>query len=227
MAEEPALRIRRDFPRPTKETYEAFADAASGFIADAQGRVGALDHAIRPIATRARFVGPALTVYAGPRDNLAPYAALRFARPGDVLVIATGGYERAAVVGDNFAGMAKNVGIVAVVTDGMARDVPGIEEVGIPVFARGVTPNSPFKNGPGTVGLRVTVGGVAVDPGDVVFGDGDGVVIVPQASLKAFLPALAAVKAKEKDMEAKVKGGMGAPGWLDQAFAEKGVAWVD
>jgi 4-hydroxy-4-methyl-2-oxoglutarate aldolase len=222
-----ALKIRRDFARPPSAALAAFDGCMSGFLADAQGRLGALHHSIRPLTTATRFVGPALTVYAGPRDNLAPYAALRFAKPGDVLVIATEAYEGAAVVGDNYIGMARNLGIVACVTDGLGRDVPGLDEVGIPVFARGVTPNSPWKNGPGTVGLRVSIGGVSVDPGDIVFGDGDGVIAVPLASLDAFLPALETVKAREKEMEAKVKGGLGAPGWIEETFAEKGVDWLE
>ncbi len=222
-----ALKIRRDFDRPPSDVLSAFDGCASGFLADAQGRLGALYHSIHPVTASARFVGPALTVYAGPRDNLAPLAALKFAKPGDVLVIATEAYEGAAVVGDNLITMARNVGIIACVTDGMVRDVPGLEEVGIPVFARGVTPNSPWKNGPGTVGLPISIGGVSVSPGDIVFGDGDGVVVVARVSLDEFLPALETVKAKEKEMEAQVNGGLGAPGWLDEAFAEKGVDWID
>src|SRR3712207_1246081 len=142
-AKSPVLTVRREFPRPRAEYVERLAGAAVGHIVDAQGRVGALHHAIKPVTRAHRFAGVALTVDAGPRDNLAAWAALSVAKPGDVLVITTGGYEGAAVTGDLMVGMARNAGIVAVVTDGLVRDLDGLDAVGIPVFAAGVTPNSP------------------------------------------------------------------------------------
>ena len=169
---------------------------------------------------------PALTVSAGPKDNLASYAGLKVAKPGDVIVIANGGFDGCAAVGDIYVGMARNAGAVGCVTDGMARDVAGIEEVGIPVFARGITPNSPFKNGPGTVGLPISVGGVAVHAGDIVFADEDGVVVVPLASVERVLPVLEKVKAKEVEMSAWVEGGATTPEWLEDVLAGPDVEWL-
>ena len=91
-----------------------------------------------------------------------------YAKPGDVLIVATNAYEEASVAGDVMLGMAKNKGVCALVTDGMVRDVDGLNAVGIPVFARGLSPNSPFKDGPGTIGLPISLGGVTVNAGDVV-----------------------------------------------------------
>ena len=85
--------------------------------------------------------------------------------------------------------MAKNKGVAAIVTDGMARDRDGIVAVGLPVFSRGITPNSCVKSGPGKVGLPIVCGGVAVEAGDVVLGDRDGVVVIPQAQLKDVVAA--------------------------------------
>ena len=92
-------------------------------------------------------------------DNLAPYAALKFARPGDVLVVAVDGDTTTSIIGDILLGMAKNAGIVAAVTDGLVRDIEGINQVGIPLFAQGLTPNSPFKDGPGEIGGTISLGG--------------------------------------------------------------------
>jgi 4-hydroxy-4-methyl-2-oxoglutarate aldolase len=117
--------------------------------------------------------------------------------------------------------------VAAIVTDGVVRDIPGIEAVGIPVFARGVSPNSPWKNGPGRVGLPMTIGGVTVDAGDIVVGDQDGVVIIPRASAAAVAEALAAVLAKEVKMDEGVKAGLAAPGWLEEARRVKGVTYID
>src|SRR6185437_6515446 len=112
---------------------------------------------------------------------LAPWAALEIAKPGDVLVVATGEHLGHSVIGDVMVGLARNCGIVAVVTDGLVRDIPGIDATGLPVFARGVSPNSPWKNGPGEVGTPISLGGVIIDAGDILVGDSDGVAVVPRA----------------------------------------------
>ena len=226
MPENPALTIRSDFPRPDATLLGAFAALPTGNIVDAQDRLGALDHAIGPVTTMSRFHGAAVVVDAGPRDNLAAWAALKVVKPGDVIVIRTGDHLNAAVIGDNIVAMAKNAGVVGVVTDGVVRDVDALNDVGLPVFARGVTPNSPWKNGPGTVGLEAAVGGVTIRSGDVVVGDVDGVVRVPLESAAAVAEAARAVVAKERGMEAAWRDGAVEPDWLDAALADKGVRWI-
>jgi 4-hydroxy-4-methyl-2-oxoglutarate aldolase len=187
----------------------------TGFVADAMNGRGALDARIKPIGrTPASFHGVAITCHAGPADNLALFGALAYGEPGDVMVCATDGFAETAVTGDLLLGMARNRGLAGFVTDGMVRDVPGIEAVGLPCFAAGVTPNSPARNGPGTVGMPVVVGGVAVGPGDVVVGDGDGIVVVPFASIDAVVERLVAVKAAEAALDAKVRGGLQLPDFI-------------
>ena len=110
---------------------------------------GALDHRIKPLDPKSRFVGSALTARAGARDNLAAVAALDLVEPRDVLVIATQGFTGTATLGDNMAKIARLRGAVAIVTDGMARDADEIVALGIPCFCQGVTPNSAFPSGPG------------------------------------------------------------------------------
>lgn len=227
MAEAPALTIRRDWPRLTEAQRAAFAEAPTSWVVDAQARRGALHHSIRALTKAARIVGSALPVWSRGRDNLAPYAALSVAKPGDVLVIATEAYEAASVTGDIMVGMARNAGIVGVVTDGVVRDVPGLDGVGLPVFARGVSPNSPQKDGPGTVGLAVVLGGLTVSPGDLVVADGDGVVIVPFATIDAVAAELAQVRAKEAQMDDAVRSGAKAPGWLAERLSRADVWFVD
>lgn len=213
------LRIRSSFERAAPEILASYATAASGPVVDAMGRRGALDQSVRPLTEKTAFVGSALTVWTAPRDNLAPYAALKFAQPGDVLVVATGGEDEASVLGDIAIGMAKNAGIVAVVTDGLVRDLAGINAVGIPVFARGLSPNSPFKNGPGEIGGTVSIGRRTVAAGDIVLGDRDGVVVVPRDEASETLQRLEAVMGKEGTMEERVKAGAKYPDWLDGVLA--------
>ena len=227
MAEPVPLTIRRDWPRPDAKTLAAFKAAPTGFVVDAIGRAGALDHRIRPVWKGPHFVGSALPVWTTARDNLAPYAAISFAKPGDVMLIATGAYEGAAVIGDVVVGMMRNAGIAAAVTDGLVRDVQGIAEVGIPVYARGLTPNSPFKHGPGTIGLPIAIGGQPVEAGDLVVGDGDGVVIVPRWRIAEAAAELAAIREKESGMDALVKSGATSPSWLAARLTGDGVRYVE
>jgi 4-hydroxy-4-methyl-2-oxoglutarate aldolase len=227
MANPPVLTVRRNFPRPAEALVKRLGEAPTGWVVDANGRRGALDYRIRPLTEAKRFCGVALTVWSRARDNLAPYAAIQFAKPGDVMIIAADAYEEASVVGDILVGMAKNQGVSAFVTDGVVRDIDGLNAVGIPVFARGLSPNSPSKDGPGSIGMPITLGGVAVNAGDVVIGDQDGVVVVAREALESVVAALAEVKAKEDKMEKLVAGGARLPTGLDQVIAEKGIRFLD
>jgi regulator of RNase E activity RraA len=227
LAEPPQLLIRRDFPRPSAAEIRPFEKAPTGWVVDAQGRRGALAHWIRPLSRETRFLGPALTVRTRPVDNLAPYAALKFAKPGDVLIVAVDGSDTASVIGDILLGMARNAGVVAAVTDGVVRDIEGINQVGIPMFARALSPNSPFKDGPGEVGTPIVIGGVAVSPGDLLIGDVDGVAVVPRGLVAKVGAELAAIAEKEATMEAWVKDGARYPAWLDGVLGSERVRYID
>ncbi len=227
MANPPALTIRHNFRRPPAELVKLLGESPTGWVVDANGRRGAFDYRIHALTRSMRFCGVALTVQTRARDNLAPYAALQHARPGDVIVVAAAAYEEASVAGDLMLGMAKNQGVVAFVTDGMVRDIDGLNAVGIPVFARGLSPNSPYKDGPGTVGLPISLGGVTVNAGDVVIGDQDGVVVIAREALEDVLVALAGVKVKESTMDQLVANGATSPPGFEQLIAEKGVRYVD
>lgn len=215
MPEPAKLTIRHSFTRVDAEKISAFESIPSGWVVDALGRRGALPHWIRPISKSNRFVGSALTVQTRAVDNLAPYAALKYARPGDVLIVACDGNDTASVMGDILIGMAKNAGIVAAVTDGLVRDVAGINAVGIPTFARGLSPNSPFKDGPGSVGLNISPGGVLIKSGDLIVGDVDGVVVVPAEQIDEVIANLSTIRDKEAGMDQAVAAGASYPAWLD------------
>jgi len=205
--EPPPLVFATPAERPPAELVERFRGAPTSFIVDAMGGTGALDWRIKPLVGRS-FVGVALTCDCGPLDNLAFMAALADCRAGDVLVVATGGHVGAAVTGDLLIGVAKNRAAAGFVTDGLVRDLDDLETIGLPVYAMGVTPNSPQRRGPGSVGLPVVCGGVLVATGDVVVGDRDGVVIVPRDRLSATLANLEHVKAMEAVTLERVRGGL-------------------
>jgi 4-hydroxy-4-methyl-2-oxoglutarate aldolase len=181
---------------------------------------GALDWRIKPLdPATAVFAGPALTCQAYPADIVAMFGALAEAEPGDVVVCATDAFTATAAFGDLAAGMMRNKGIAAFVTDGLARDKAGILATGLPTFCQGISPNSPARNGPGTVGFPVTLAGVHVRPGDIVVGDADGVVIVPQERAQEVLARLAEIRAAEAETEAKVRAGLTNPGFMADILA--------
>ncbi|MFI5015661.1 MAG: RraA family protein [Hyphomicrobiales bacterium] len=224
----PLLTVRRRFPRPAASSLHALKGVQTGHLIDAMEGRGALDAVIKPIDPQcAGFVGTALTCQTGPSDNLAILGALAVAKPGDVIVAAADAFATTAVIGDNVAMMAKNQGVVALVADGMVRDTPGIVAAGLPVFARGVTPNSCVRSGPGRIGLPIICGGVAIDSGDVVLGDVDGVVVVPRAMLKLVIARLAQVLAAEQALQARIAEGLGVLDPIEELMRSDRVRYVD
>lgn len=207
----PHLTIDFRWKRPDPALVERFRDAPSGNVSDAAGRVADLPTAIKPVTNSARFCGVALTADNGPTGNLAVWAALEHIRPGDVLVIATGGARHRAVIGDLLAGFAYNGGAVAIVTDGMIRDVEQLDALGKPVFAGGVTPVGPVGEGDCTIGGAVTLGDQVIRSGDVIVGDADGIAVVPQAMLAEAADQLGRIAAREAGMEAQIKAGAKVP----------------
>ena len=111
-------------------------------------------------------------------------------------------------------------------TDGLARDAAGIVAVGLPVYCAGLTPNSPARSGPGTVGLPVVVGGVAIESGDIVIADNDGVVIVPRRDAAAVLTRLSDVRAAEAALEAKVMAGLQIPDFIQSIMTSDRVTEI-
>ncbi len=223
----PILTLARNFTRPTAAQRTALEGVPTGFVVDAQNGQGAIDHRIKPLWPESAFTAPAVTVACGPRDNLGVLVALELAEPGDVIAITTGDYEGTAVLGDHVAAMAKNKGIVAFVTDGLVRDVDGLLDVGLPVYSRGVSPNSPYKSGPTAVGTRIVLGGVSVDAGDLLIGDRDGVVVVPRANIDQVAAGLDDVRAKEDEMGAAIEAGLTAPGWVGELIASERTRLLD
>jgi len=221
------FRIILKTPRPSADLIVLFRDAPTGNVCDAMDRLGAMHYLIKPLDPASRLCGPALTVRARPGDNLMVWKAVDLTRPGDVLVIAVYGFTTTSTFGENVVKAARTKGVAGIVCDGLCRDTTGIRETGVPTFVLGAVPSSPGKDGPGEIGGPVSCGGIAVQPGDLVVGDEDGVVVVPMADLAATGQRLAAIAAKEAKMTADLAGGMTLPGWVDAVLTEKGCEIVD
>ena len=208
----PLLTIHRGHGRPNRALLEAFrrrTDLASGrrHGGGAVRWTGKSSRSILALGQCAPGAGPALTADSYPADVFGMIGAAMEAEPGDVIMCANEGYTGTAVIGDLAAGMMRNKGVAAFVTDGLARDRAGIMAVGLPLFAKGISPNSPASSGPGQVGAPVMLGGVQVSSGDIVVGDADGVVVVPLAIAETVLEKLGQVRAAEKSAENSVKAG--------------------
>jgi regulator of RNase E activity RraA len=126
------------------------------------------------------------------------------------------------VFGDLTARVAVARGIAAVVTDGAVRDVAGMLDAGLPVFAAAVTPNSPQKDGPGDMNVPIACGGQVIQPGDILVGDADGVVVVPRESARRALIELEHVRTYEEERMRQIALGEHIPAWVDQLLAERG-----
>jgi len=123
--------------------------------------------------------------------------------------------------------MIRNRGCAALVTDGMVRDVAGVLATGLPVFCRGMTPNSPARNGPGIVGKQISLGGVPVHAGDVVVGDRDGVVVVPRDELAVVVEKLDQIVELETAMEKRVREGLELPQFYRELVDAGAVEYQD
>ena len=166
-------------------------------VGDAMDRISAVDSGIRPIWRGARIVARAYTVVTRSGDNQGIHEAIDLAAPGEVLVVNGFADQSRALVGELLAGRAKANELAGFVIDGAVRDVDAIEDLGVAVFARAVTPAGPYKMGPHRQQVPVAIGGQCVLPGDVVVGDADGVVIIPIGQLRDAVTGAERIQANE------------------------------
>lgn len=170
-------------------------------------RQGTMDSGIKPIDPKSRMLGRAVTVQCYPGDNLALHQGIYAAEPGDVLILDCHGYTEAGHFGDIMALACQVRGIAGVVIDGSCRDSEDIKELGLPVFVRGFNPSGTVKASLGKVNVPVTCGGVRVNPGDMILGDCDGVVVVPREKEDQVFEKAQAKFAKEEKLVEELKAG--------------------
>jgi regulator of RNase E activity RraA len=166
--------------------------------------------------------GNALTVRVRAGDNLLIHKALEMLQPGDVLVVDGEADVTRALVGEIMLTTAQVRGAVGFVIDGAVRDIDAFEALGFPCWARGISLRGPYKEGPGSINVPVTVGDMLVNPGDIMVGDSDGLVAVP-ASLAAEVAAKAQEKIRtEHATLAAIRAGTYSSAWVDAILKQKG-----
>lgn len=215
--------INKTFDRVPADIVAQAAQYQPAILADVAGRRGALHGRIRALRPRMKFAGTAFTVEVRPGDNLMIHAAMALARPGDVLVVDGKGDQTSALMGTIMMTACRQLGLAAVVIDGAVRDSLEIDEMDYPVFSVGTNPNGPTKQAGGRIGHPVSVGGVTVNPGDFIGGDGDGVVVVEREKIESLLPLAAHKVVAEAKRIAQIKEGKTSAPWLNESLVAAGV----
>jgi len=216
------FRIRPVTTRVDPALCARAANLPAANIGDVMHRMQTMRGGFRAFGGRPAVAGPAFTVKARPGDNLMLHRAIDLAEPGDVIVCDGGGELNIALTGELMMGHAARRGIAAVVMDGAVRDAARLGELEIGIWARGVTPSGPYKDGPGEIGFPVACGGQVVMPGDLVMADDDGVVVVPREHAAEAIAAAEAHNAKEVQSQAAIDAGDWDRGWVAKALQGKG-----
>jgi len=224
MSPTPIPDVRRNYPRLSAELVREAATLPAAILADVYGRRGTLSGRIAALAPTMKVAGPALTVEVRPGDNLMIHAALAIAKPGDVIIVDGKGDRTCALIGEIMVSQAIAIGVAGMVLDAAVRDVEALREKGFPVFSFGANPCGPTKRVPGRVNHPISVGGIAVNPGDLVLGDADGVVVIERERVAEMI-ALGRKKVADerKRLDGIARREQLTPGWLAPSLEEAGV----
>ncbi len=202
------VHVIKNIKRPTPEVVKAFSLLASATIHEASGKKGYIDCDIKPITKGLKVCGPALTVQCAPGDNIMLHKALEQAKPGDVIVANVGGGYKYGYFGDLMATSAIARGVGGLCIDGCIRDSAEIIESGFPVFARGFCIRGTKKGTIGLINYPTVFGEQTIFPGDLIFGDDDGLVVVRLDECTEVLEKAEARVRKEVEKEKVLKTGV-------------------
>ena len=221
--------VVRNITRANADAVAALAPYGVATIHEAQGRTGLMRPYMRPIYPTARVCGAAVTVLCHPGDNLMIHAAIETLREGDVLVVTTLADSTDGMVGELLGESMRAHGAKGLIIDAGIRDVAELTEMGFPVWAKAISAQGTVKATPGAVNVPVVCAGAAVNPGDVIVGDIDGVVVVPRDTAAQVAEASAARTAKENKNRVRLKAGeLGVDMYgLRAKLLELGVEYVD
>ncbi|TWG88276.1 regulator of RNase E activity RraA [Cupriavidus gilardii J11] len=215
--------IIRDIERVSPETVQQARAYQAAILSDVAGRRGTMHGRISPVHHGMSLAGPAFTVEVRPGDNLMIHAAIALARPGDVIVVDGKGDLTAALMGTLMLSACKKLQLGGVVIDGAVRDRLELLELGFPVFSAGFNPAGPTKSVPGRINHPICAGGVSIQPGDLVVGDADGVVVIERQKAPAMLALADRKVADEAARLQAIARGDTASKWLAGALRSAGL----
>lgn len=202
---------------------EAFRALPVANVSDCMSRMTAGGASLRPYHAKGVLAGPAFTVKTRPGDNLMIHKALHMAKPGDVIVVDAGGDVTNALIGELMVATAVKNGIAGFVMNGAIRDVDAIGAGSFPVYAAGVTHRGPYKDGPGSINVPISLNGMVINPGDLILGDADGLLCVPIDEAQALLEATRRKQDAEKVTIREIEEGTLDTKWIDATLTRLGV----
>lgn len=207
---------------PSKEVFDRFQSIPTSLLSDnlkrLEGTVG-----LRRFNSGRKLVGTAVTVKVRAGDNLLTYKALSMMSPGHVLVVDAGGVTTNAIVGELLLLYAQQRGCAGFVIDGAFRDSAAFADADFPIFAREITHRGPFKTGPGSINVPVSIAGQVVQPGDMLVGDEDGLVVFPVSETDRLLAAAERSRGAEQAIREEILTGKVKQSWMEKMFASHGL----
>ncbi|MBT8207379.1 MAG: 4-carboxy-4-hydroxy-2-oxoadipate aldolase/oxaloacetate decarboxylase [Acidimicrobiia bacterium] len=221
--------VVRTIERAPSEVAEKLGAVGTATVHEAIGRRGSLGVDLHPIQQDVKVGGTAVTVLSHPGDNMMIHAAVEVCQPGDVLVVATTAPSTHGMFGDLLATSLITRGVRGLVIDAAVRDTADLRAMGFPVWTRHVSVQGTVKATPGSVNVPVTLGGVAISPGDVICADDDGVVVVAREEAEWALDRSNERLAKEEATRARLEAGeLGVDFYgLRDRLVDLGVDWID
>ena len=219
------FRIFTRINRPDPTLIEKFRGLPVANIGDSMNRAGLLDARLRRIS-RVDLLGPAFTVKSRAGDNLMLHKALEMAQPGDVIVFDGHGDLTTAITGELMMQIAVEKKLGGVIIDGAIRDLAALRELPLPIYAAGVTPAGPYKDGPGEINVPVSVGSVVIHPGDIIVGDEDGIVAIRPADAEVILGKTLKKQAAEVEKMAAIKARTVDVSWIDRELEARGCEFI-
>jgi RraA family protein len=221
------FRIFKKINRPSRELVERFAGLPVANIADEMNRLGCVDARIKPLNNKP-LLGTAFTVKARIGDNLLFHKALDLAQPGDVIVVDGQGDLVNSLTGEIMMRQALKKGLAGIVVDGAVRDSEALREMDLAIYAAGVTPKGPYKDGPGEINVPVCCGGVSINPGDIIVGDADGIVVISPKDAPVIAEKAKIKMQKEQITFKKIaEGTLDRSMYSDEAFIKRGCEIID
>ncbi|MFJ8236239.1 RraA family protein [Ureibacillus sp. NPDC094379] len=214
------MRIYQEIQRPDRKIVESFRDLPTSVIADNMNRLYCMNAKIKPM-NQASLIGTAFTVKTRPGDNLLVHKAIDLAKDGDILVVDAQGDLTNAIIGELMVLWAKKKGLGGFIIDGAIRDSDSIATINFPVYAAGISPNGPYKDGPGEINVPVVCGGLVVRPGDIIVGDSDGVVVIQPQDAPDLLTQAKNKLAAEKQTMKEIEDLNWNRDWIDSELGKK------
>ncbi len=217
--------VIRSIRRPSPEVVKGLSRFDAAHAHEGLGQRGAMHSRIKPIASGMRLCGPAVTVWSQPSDDLMLQKAIEVARPGDVIVAEVGGDTEAGIWGEIMSYGAHARGVAGLVINGSVRDVRATRELGFVIFAAGICMKGTGKDHLGYINHPITCAGVLVNPGDVILGDEDGVVVIPQDEAGELIAICERREKREEEWKALIREGKTSMDFqnLRPLFASKGL----